>query len=261
MKRRALLLALPLPLVAADLERQTLAAFEAYMRDADHQMARRARGDAPFLSVDSSPARLNQVRSGALDITPTRQDPTSDVPGGLIHDWTGSAFVRGATAQQALHVLTDFDRHKSIYAPEVSASRLISKNNGDYRSMLRFVKKKVITVTLNAEFATRCSQLGEGKWQSVVRSTRIAEVADAGTSQEREKPVDTGYGFLWRLNSYWSLDQRDGGVFLELRSISLTRGIPFGLGAIIKPMVTGLPKESLIFTLEKTAKAMRAGSA
>lgn len=258
MKRRALLFALPLPLAAADLDPKTVAAFEAYMRSTDEQMARRAKGEAPFLLIDSNPARLKQVQSGQLDISPTRKEPTSDVPDGLIHDWTGSVFVRGGTAKQALDVLTDFDRHKSMYAPDVSASKLISKNNGEYRSHLRFVKHKVITVTMNAEFTTRYVQINDARWQGVVRSVRIAEVDDAGTPQEKEKPVDTGWGFLWRLNSYWEIDQRDGGVYLELRSISLTRGIPFLLNTIIKPMVTGLPKESLMSTLEKTAKAIKA---
>ena len=31
----------------------------------------------------------------------------------------------------------------------------------------------------------------------------LAEVDDAGTPKEKMHPPDTGYGFLWRLYSYW----------------------------------------------------------
>ena len=43
---------------------------------------------------------------------------------------------------------------------------------------------------------------------------------------------------------------------MQLESISLTRGIPTGLGWMIGPFVESVPRESLEFTLEKTRKAL-----
>src|SRR5205807_8610257 len=86
-------------------------------------------------------------------------------------------------------------------------------------------------------------------------STRIAEVVDPGQPGEREKPVGHDGGFLWRLNSYWRFVERDGGVFVECESISLTRDIPTGLGWMIGPFVTSIPKESLEHTLGSTRSA------
>ena len=80
----------------------------------------------------------------------------------------------------------------------------------------------------------------------------FAEVEDAGTPQEHELPVGHDSGYLWRLNTYWRLLARDGGVYLQCESISLTRGIPMGLGWVVGPFVTSIPKESLTFTLETT---------
>jgi hypothetical protein len=37
---------------------------------------------------------------------------------------------------------------------------------------------------------------------------------------------------------------------MQCESVSLSRGIPFMLGALIKPFVTGIPRETLTFTLE-----------
>src|SRR5208283_4923567 len=94
-------------------------------------------------------------------------------------------------------------------------------------------------------------------------TTRIAEVEDAGTEKESVLEPDTGYGFLWRLYSYWKFDEKKGGegVYIECRAISLTRDIPVGLGWIIEPIVRKLPQESLIHTLECTRKALGAAAA
>jgi len=70
------------------------------------------------------------------------------------------------------------------------------------------------------------------------------------------QPPDSGYGFLWRLYSYWRFQERDGGMYIECRAISLTRDIPATLGWIIEPMVRTLPRESLIATLKATRDAL-----
>jgi hypothetical protein len=61
---------------------------------------------------------------------------------------------------------------------------------------------------------------------------------------------------LWRLNTYWRFLERDSGVYLECRAISLTRDIPFGLRLIIDPIVRSLPKEALVHTLQATRQAL-----
>jgi hypothetical protein len=73
-------------------------------------------------------------------------------------------------------------------------------------------------------------------------------------------PPDTGHGFLWSLYSYWRFEERDGGVYIECRAISLTRDVPFGLGWALEPIIQKLPRESLIKTLEDTRKALQAGT-
>ncbi|HXM45762.1 MAG TPA: hypothetical protein VN924_31285 [Bryobacteraceae bacterium] len=43
---------------------------------------------------------------------------------------------------------------------------------------------------------------------------------------------------------------------MECEAISLTRGIPAGLGRLIEPIVTTLPLESLANTLRETRAAL-----
>src|SRR5207244_11795346 len=111
---------------------------------------------------------------------------------------------------------------------------------------------------LVADADVRDARVDDSRWSSRTGSTRIAEVADAGESREREKPVGHDGGFLWRLNAYWRFVERDGGVYVECESVSLTRDIPTGLGWMIGPFVTSIPKESLEHTLGSTRSAVLA---
>ena len=62
--------------------------------------------------------------------------------------------------------------------------------------------------------------------------------------------------FLWRLYSYWRFQEKQGGVFVECRAISLSRNVPLGLGWMIEPIIQKLPRESLINTLKATRQAL-----
>jgi hypothetical protein len=84
---------------------------------------------------------------------------------------------------------------------------------------------------------------------SVSRSTRVDEIADAGTSRERTLSPNDEHGFLWRINTCWTWQEADGGLYVQVESVSLTRGIPAGFGWIAGPFVESVPRESLEFTL------------
>jgi hypothetical protein len=178
------------------------------------------------------------------------------VPDGLVHHWVGAAFVPGATIDRVLALLQDYNRHGQIYRPYVAQSKLIARDGDVFLFFLRFYQKKVITVVLNSEHEGVFSRPAPDRASSRIHSTRIAEVEEPGTPREKQKPVGNDGGYLWRLNTYWRLLERDGGVYVECESISLTRDIPFGLGFIIGPFVTSIPRESLEFTLRTTAKAL-----
>lgn len=246
------------PGLSAQLKPETVKEFNAYMADAESQMQARASGAKPFLWSASDNARWNRLRTEGVLVAPTYESPSRDVQGGLVHDWTGAIFIPGAKAEQALRILQDVDNHKRIYAPDTVESRMISRTGNEFRSSMRTYKKKVLAAILDYEFHTVYTQLAAGRWRGAIRSTRIVEVEDYGTPRERQKPEGQGMGYLWRLNSWWHVEERDGGVVMELRSISLTRDIPFGLSWAIKPMVTSLPRETLESNLGKTRTAVLA---
>jgi hypothetical protein len=260
------LLALQVTLGAdmADLHAQTIAAFDRYVRLTEARMARETNGEAPFVWTDSfaeprKATALAELKRGQLviDSLVTKDGGKKiDAPDGLIHHWVGVVFVPGTTVDKAVGLLSDYDRHAEIYKPAVARSKVLSHTGNDYRVSLRFYMKKVLTVVLNTEHEARFARPRPGAAYSQIHSTRIAEVENPDTPNEREKPIGRDGGYMWRLNTYWRFLERDGGTYVQCESISLTRGIPMGFGWLIGPFVTSIPRESLTFTLETTRKTL-----
>ncbi len=242
--------------VPVQLKHQTTDAFEAYIREAEAKMAPSLGGSEPFLWSDLIPKRAKQVRKGEIVAQLWTGKDLVRVPDGLIHDWVGAAWIPGTTLQKTLSMVQDYDHHKDVYRPDVIDSKLVSHQGNDYKIYLRLLKKKIITVVLDTDHDVHYSALGPTRWFLRSYTTRISEVENAGKPNEKVAPADTGYGFLWRLDSYWRFEERDSGVYVELRAISLTRDVPAGLGWIIEPIVRKLPRQSLINTLAATRKAL-----
>jgi hypothetical protein len=238
------------------LKPQTLRAFHKYIRDAEADMEQTLHGNGPFLWSDGSAERAQQVRGGQVVAQFWAGQGPVKVPNGLIHDWVGAVFIPATDLKKTLALIQDYNNHKNVYKPDVLGSSLISHRGNDFRITLRLLKKKIITVVLDTEHEVHYRSLGPTRWLCRSYTTRIAEVEYAGTAKERVLPPDTGYGFLWRLYSYWRFQEKQGGVYVECRAISLTRDVPLGLGWIIEPIIQKLPKESLINTLEATRQAL-----
>ena len=240
------------------LKPRTLQAFEEYIREAETAMEPSLRGEKPFLWSDTNTDVARQISKGAVVAEFWSGEGATELPNGLIHDWIGEVFAPGATVEAALALVQDYENHKKIYKPDVLDSKLISRDGNDFKIFLRLLKKKIITVVLDTDHDVHYQSLDSKRWFCRSYTTRIAEVEDPGTPKERVLEPDTGYGFLWRLYSYWRFQERDGGVYVECRAISLTRDIPLGLGWIIEPIIRKLPRESLINTLKATRAALRA---
>lgn len=250
------------PAAAADLQPKTVAAFDRYVKLTETGI------DAPggkALWIDTLPdPRAKEIgellragnvvverlltKDGARDI---------DIPNGLVHHWVGTVFVPGARLQDAVALLQDYDRHAEVYAPAVQRSKRLSQDGDRFTAFLRFYQKKVIAVVVNSEHEAVFVRRAPGEVRSRIRSTRIAEVEGPGTPAEREKPVGRDGGYLWRLNTYWRFVERDGGVYIQCESVTLTRSIPIGLGWLVGPFVTSVPRESLEFTLDTTRKTLQ----
>ncbi len=244
----------------AELQPATIAAFDRYVSVTEM----RATAATPTLWLDSLPTeqqrgRLNELRAGRIAIERlTTKDGARqiDVPDGLIHHWIGTVFVPGKSTAEAVRLLQDYDHHAEFFAPMVQRSRILSRTDDHFTVFLRFYQKKGITVIVNSDHDARFTRIAPGHVAARIVSTRMQEVEDPGGPNEREKPVGHDGGYVWRLNTYWRFVERDGGVYVQCESVTLTRGIPFGLGWLIGPFVTSIPRESLTFTLETARKTL-----
>jgi hypothetical protein len=241
----------------------TLQAFQRYVTITDEQNNRNL-GEENFLWIDSLPAKEKQDAYAALkrgEIEMRRVPAESggangEIPGGMIHDWKGIVFIPGAKLDQVLQVLQDYDHHATIYAPDVEKAKIEKHDGNHYVVFLRFRRTKVVTVVLDTEHDVNYFRDSPTRAHSRSSAIRIAEVENPGDRNEKEKKPGEDQGFLWKMETWWRLQEKDGGVYVENHVVSLTRDLPTGLGWLIEPFITSIPKESLEFTLGATRKAV-----
>jgi hypothetical protein len=241
------------PARPADLKRETSAAFDRYIRAREGRLEVQSGSDGTFLWVDESPARRNQVRQGKILVQPVIDNGQVSVPDGLIHDWIGAMFVPGAVLEQIFAVVHDYNAYTKIYKPAVLDSKLLSHEGNQYSFFVSLRKKALlITAVYDVDEISCDFALDRARRYNFTRSTRIVQVENFGKADERKLPVGQGSGFVWRLNGYSRFEQRDGGVYVELEAIALSRDVPFLLRWLVNPVVRNLSRESLFTVLKET---------
>jgi hypothetical protein len=235
-----------------------VAAFNTYTQTVESRLAQQHRSPSSFLAPASANPTDAALRLRRGDLLIERLTPTNAAPSGaLLHHWRGTAFVPGATAADFERLLRGFDRYPQHFAPQVLQAHVLSHDREPMQVLMRVSQRHVITVVLDATYDVTFGQLDTQRGYSLSRSTRIAEIDSPGTHSERALSPAQEHGFLWRLNTYWSYEQRDGGLYVQIEAVSLTRSIPRGLDWVIGPYIQSIPRESLEFTLRSASNAVR----
>ena len=236
---------------------EAAAAFSRYTAGVEARLFSQHASPAGFLVTESQPAV--RIQHGELVIE--QLSPTAQPAGALLHHWRGTAFAPGATAAQFEQLLRDFRAYPRVFAPQVVDARAVPASGDSLQAVLRVRQKHAITVVLETSYDVRFGRLDAQDGFSASRSTRIYELDAPGTDHERALTPAEEHGFLWRLNTYWTYQQREGGLYLQIESVSLSRSIPAGLGWALRPYVTAVPRQSLEFTLRSAVNALRPSSA
>jgi hypothetical protein len=245
------------------LREATTQAFSSYVVKTEAQNSEDLRG-GPFLWVDRLPDKdrsrtFAKLKNGEVALRRLSVDGAGEnlnIPGGMLHDWEGIIFIQGVKIDDVLKVLEDYDHHATYFAPDVDGARIESRNGDQFRVFLRFRRQKILTVVLNTEHVVTYYRDSPLRARSRSSAVRIAQVEDPGGPNEREKTPGEDDGFLWRMETWWRMEERDGGVYVQNQVVSLTRDIPTGLAWLIGPFITKIPKETLEFTLQATRKAV-----
>jgi hypothetical protein len=258
----AVVFALPYSLNATDLQPQAAQAYDRYIQLTEAQVNSELAQSGPYLWVERLPEARRataqaQLHNGQIVIErlyTLDNGKTISVPGGIIHHWIGTVFVPGATLPQTLSFMQDYDHKVDYFKPDITRSKILRHESDDYFVLLRFYKKKIITTVIDTDQQVHYHVVDSTHAWSRSRTTRVQEVENAGQPDEKLEPEGHDRGFMWRMNTFWRFEEKDGGTYIECQAISLTRDIPTGLGWVVGPFVTSVPKESLTFTLS-TARA------
>ena len=249
---------------AADLHGNTAEAFDRYVRLTEVRLSDEAHSTDRFLWIDG----LTEARRHEADVSLHRGEvivhrmETRDaglpieIPGGLCHHWIGTVFIPGVNLDRTAAFMQSYGAYQDIYKPAVRRSRILSRDGDRFIVFLQLFMRKAVGVVLNTEYDVSYVRLSPKRMHVRSATTRIAEVQHADTSEEREKSVGHDTGFLWRFNNYCGLEERNDGTYVQCESVSLSRNIPAGLGWLIGPFVTSVPRESLEFTLQTMRGAL-----
>ena len=231
------------------------AAFAEHIAAADTQFERQLAGDSPFLWSKQDQGRAKALARGKIVVDPTPIPDTREAPGGLIHDWTAALLVPHANAERLVAVVSAYDTHADTFAPGVLRSRILERDGTQLRVAMRLLKKNVFTVVLETEHTVEFDRLDAQRWWGRSESTSIREVVGVGKPDESLRQPGHDRGFLWQMVVYWRFADTPEGAIVEHRSISLTRSPPKGLRWVLRPVLEGLPRQSLANILRTASEA------
>jgi hypothetical protein len=235
-----------------------LAAFNSYISTVESRLAQQHGSQNGFLASLTPAAQSEmRLRQGELIIEQITPSTPADLPGAMLHHWRGTAFAPGATVADFERLMKDYNAYPQYYSPQVLQSKILFQHGDRFQVLMRVRQRHIITVVMDTTYVVTFGRHDALHGYSSSRSTQISEIDSPGTRLERALSSSEEHGFLWRLYTYWSYEERDGGLYMQIESVSLTRSIPTGLGWAIGPFVSSVPRESLEFTLRSTCNALR----
>jgi hypothetical protein len=239
----------------AELKKETQEAWDAYIQTANSRMVDRTRD--PFLWVDEAPDRFRSVRDGKILVSPIGQQNPKPVPYGLIHDWIGAAFIPDAKLEDVLSAARNYGDYKKFYKPDVIDSKSLgTAGTCDKYSMLLLNKELVASTALEGEYEACYHRLDDRRWYSIAHTTHMQEIRHYGQPGAQEFPPDQGSGYIWRLYSFARFEERDGGVYVELEVIVLSRDIPIAVRWMVNPVLRRVSKNAMMTSLRQMEEAV-----
>jgi hypothetical protein len=235
----------------------TLREFDRYVRLTEQRLEGEVRGSSPLLWIDRQPPNVRPALVASLargEVVSARLQTRDggkeiDADGALIHHWIGTVLLPGVRLDRVRPVVQSYDRYAEWFGPLIRRARITSRAGDRFNVAMRTEMRKILTVTIDADYAIDYRAVGATAMYVRSLATGIHVVDSAGTPNERRTPAEQTFGFLWRLNTYCAFKEAPEGTYEQCESVSLTRDVPFGLGPIVRPLVSGIPRETLEFTL------------
>jgi hypothetical protein len=230
-----------------------LTAFNSYVHAVESRLGLQHKSRLAFLAP-IAPVQASDTRLRRGEVIIEQRTPSGGLvlPGALLHHWRATAFVPAATSADFTKLLKNIGAYPADFSPQVLQARVLMDDGDHLQAWMRVQQHHGITVVMDTTYAVTFGTLDAQHGYSLSRSTRISELDSNG----RAVDASQDHGFLWRQNTYWSYENRDGGLYIQVESISLSRSIPAGLGWVVGPFVESVPRQSLEFTLRSACTAL-----
>jgi hypothetical protein len=212
------------------LDPAALQTFQTYVAQFERNVA------APYIQsgkmwIDGD-SHNNAFAAGKTVVEPREN---TDIAGGSIHHYSGAIRVPGGTIADVRHIMQDYSNYPKYFKPDVASGRGhldpdSTPADEHYTSYISLIQSNfAVTVSYDCVYDTHYRLLDPHRWESESSVVSIKEWRDPKDVSRGYYPEGDDHGFLWRTNTFWFVRENNGGIDVELDSMSLSRPIPTGL--------------------------------
>jgi hypothetical protein len=248
------------------LKPETIESWDDYVQKANERFQQRLAPGNHFLWMDEEADRAERVKKNRIVAAPVGPHIPMKVPSGLIHDWIAVAYMPNLTIRDVVPVVRDYARYKEFYSPNVIDSKVIELApdmglSKDRFSVVLMNKAFFKKTALDSDYEAAYYRVDEHRIYTISKTCHIREIAEYGAPEQHMLPEDEGSGLIWRLLTVVRFEERDGGLYIEVEAIALSRDIPGAVRLIAEPIVRRVSRDALTTSLKQTEAAVRAGAA
>lgn len=211
------------------LEPATLQTFQTYVAQFERDVA------APYIQsgkmwIDAD----SHNRAFATGKTVIEPRENTDIAGGSIHHYSGAIHVAGGTIADVRHIMQDYTNYPKYFKGDVAkGSATVNPDttpaDEHYTSYISLTQSTIgVTVSYDCVYDTHYRLLDPHHWESQSSAVSIKEWLDPKDVSRGFYPDGDNHGFLWRTNTFWFVRENNGGIDVQLDSMSLSRPIPTG---------------------------------
>ena len=211
------------------LDPATLQIFQAYVAQFERNVATSyIQSGKMWIDGDSH----NRAFAAGKPVVEPREN--TDIAGGSIHHFSGAIHVTGGTIADVRHIMQDYTNYPKYFKGDVARGTGTvepdtTPADEHYTSHITLTQSTLaVTVTYDCVYDTHYRLLDPHHWTSQSASTSIREWQNPKDLSRGYYPEGDDHGFLWRTNTFWFIRENNGGIDVQLDSMSLSRPIPTG---------------------------------
>jgi hypothetical protein len=158
----------------------------------------------------------------------------TDITNGSIHHFTGAMRMAGATIAEVRHIMEDYPNYPKYFKPDVGKGSAdfnpdSKPEDEHYTSHLTLVQQTLwIAASFDCTYDTHYRFNDPHHWSSSSSTVSIREWRDPKDFSQGYYPEGEDHGFLWRTNTFWFARETNGGIDVQVDSMTLSRPVPTG---------------------------------